>query len=374
MSFARTSLMLVALLSLATEAQAGRPKLKKLDVASIGVAAPFGVCPGQAAQLSGVVTLSDGRMLHTRTDDGGRGELRPGDLKLDLDQKDARLDAHDRVFLPNVGRSLVGAVLPVAVRARGLDLEATAHLPLTFDCEVALDYTAEGRPGEPWVAPKAEQGEDDGVSAGDVAQLFLPVAMVTGAARSLREARPLLVGDGGANGVDGTGDSGAPGGVAHSGGQGHDLVVTVEAYDGLVLATIVDQTTGDAREVVVDPTAGGLLRLVTRGGRGGMGGSGGDGGDGVPGVEVGGPGGRGGAGGDGGAGGRGGDVTVRTPANRPEWKALVVVDAAGGPGGFGGKGGAGGFGGSPNGDRGEDGDYGRDGEPGTPGNVVWQAL
>jgi len=375
MSLVRTSILLAALLPLATVAEAGRPKLKKLDVASLSVQAPDGVCPGQAAQLTGVATLSDGTVLHSRTVDGKKADLKPRDLKL---QTDADLDGHDRVFLPNTGRDLVGQTLAVTVEGRGTDHRATAQLPLSFGCQVALDYTAEGQPGDPWVVPAAERNPD-AVGLDDVGQFFLPAAMVAQAARDVREARPLLAGAAGASGADGTagrmGGHGAAGSHGDAGPAGRDLLVELQALDALVLATITDQVDGTTREVVVDPD-GGQLHLVTRGGRGGPGGAGGNGGRGSDAAEQGARGGDGGPGGDGGDGGRGGNVTVRYPASQPQWLELVTVDAAGGPGGDGGRGGDGGWGGSGeiSGDNGADGHSGHSGQAGPAGQLVPQPM
>ena len=273
--FVRSLTLCAVLLPLATSAHAGRPKLKKLDVASLSVEAFDGLCAGTTTQLTGVATLNDGTVLRSRTPDGSKGELRPNDLKLSADPK---VDGSDQVFVENTGRALVGTSLPVTVEGRGTELVATAELPLHFRCQVGLDYTAEGTAGAPWTPPRAETRDPAKVGLDDVGQVFLPAAMLAQAARDVKEARPLLAGAGGASGDTGTGARGGDGGPGQPGPSGHDLVVELSDLGGLVLARIEDTTDGSVREAVVDP-AGGSLHLVTRGGRGGQGGRGGNGGE-----------------------------------------------------------------------------------------------
>jgi len=377
----------LATLLAAPSAQAGKQKLKKLHVTGLAVEVPGGaLCAGQEAQLVIAATLADGSVLRTG------GELRPRDFSIDVDLGDIR--SKDALLVENTGLELMDRSVTVQVSGKGSDASGTTTLPLTFGCALALDYTGDGKTGTAWVPPRSERDiaeiEAHRASTGktgprlkDITRAVLPVGYAVDA---IKDARPALKGESGADGAEGGlgggGGAGAAGGPGLPGDPGHDVmvdvgVVTSSSGATLALVAVTPVSGGPTRTVLLDPTAGGSLHVVARGGRGGRGGEGGAGGRGGPGTwEMndgrGGDGGLGGPGGSGGAGGAGGTVQVRYDASQAVLANVVTADVAGGAGGRGGDGGTFGSGG-PGAEGASDGNMGstdsQDGAGGPDGAV-----
>jgi hypothetical protein len=172
-----------------------------------------------------------------------------------------------------------------------------------------------------------------------------------------------LAGADGSAGADGTspgGESGTFGGDAQPGGNGGDAGTSV-IPDIYIFFNRIITSAGN-------PSAAGLLKIVTNGvpgwngGNGGRGGNGGSGSTGTPascgiltcnaGPGIGGNGGRGGTGGKGGnagAGGRGGNVYLVGPASQFNTAAFFQIYQEGAAEGQPGRAGGAGNGGSPGG-------------------------
>ncbi len=376
-----------------TAAAANRTKLKKLDVSSLSVEVAGGICAGQDSKLAVVAHLGDGTSLRTFEADGSAGGLRPKefDLKVDLGE----VSGPNVLFVENTGESLLDRSVKVDVSAKGSPLTATASISVGFACEIALDYSGDGKPGTPWIPPRSERDiaeiEAHRAATGkmgprfkDIARAALPVGY---AMDNIKNAKPALKGNNGAKGANGgpglDGAVGGPGSAGQPGVPGRNLTVDVKQVStagGQPLSLVkIAMEGGSERSVLVDSTAGGHLLLVARGGVGGKGGKGGTGGSGGAGTyDVNqGRGGNGAAGGPGGPGGRGGDggsIQVRYDGKIPSLAQVVQADVAGGKGGSGGAGGEFGASGSgaegaSSGDMGStdsaSGSYGPDGSAGN---------
>ena len=325
-----------------SSAHAKRPKLHRLEVASIAVSSYDGtntLCLGQPTLLRITATLADGTVLDTADPQGLR--LRDFEYAVEL----ASVRRPGELWLENRGLELLDRTFRVEVQARRTTLSAHTHLKPRFDCPVALDYRG---------APGASGATGDGGPDGSPSQ---------------------------------PGGGGGGGGPGRTGGQGPALVVEIgpiasQEGDDLVLVAIRQPGQPRAmRTVVLEPPSGHLDLDVSGGpgGAGGSGGSGGDGGRGEEGTPSGGNGGGGGAGGQGGHGGPGGHVVIRYDNRMPELVDVVRVQAQGGPPGSGGAGGSGGSGGyahsgGSSGSRGADGAAGASGGQGPPGVVEHVAV
>jgi hypothetical protein len=199
-----------------------------------------------------------------------------------------------------------------------------------------------------------------------------------------------------------TGFDGSNGGHGCNGCRGPDLDVFADVYfdtiihEELMYVRVIEIETDEIHNYLIN-TRGGLIQIVSQGGRGGDGGDGGRGGSGVKGEEgtyytetvwvndststsvtkqgpggMGGDGGHGGNGGYGGHGGNGGDIFITYTFRAEPFLYMIDVQSNGGRGGSSGWGGSGGSGGSggagdPPGQSGNSGCSGSSGESGNSG-------
>ena len=317
------------------------------------------LCPNVQTSLEVAMTMQNGRIRVTRSDE--RRGVAWKHLNVELDEA-AVTDGI--LHLQGDPIDTLGRDIPLEVSlVDNPHVSSSTVLSARYNCSFAVDFAGrdgEKGPNQPFELSKAGAHGTSGQNS------------------TINSTTGSYIGRGGNGGVGFDGRDGLSG---TGGGPGGEISASISRFEHpftnqTLLQVVVQGTTPSSpnlttERVLINPD-GGSLTIDIQGGIGGTGGSGETGGNGGRGglgdpKGLGGRGGNGGDGGIGGNGGTGGSATLVFDMNTRDYVDRIMVDNDGGAPGEGGTGGSGGAGGTPSGPSGTIGMKGANGIEGAPG-------